>query len=206
MRVPTNFSRMWMLSAAVIFVGAILAAPAYAIPLAVTFTPDTSNLVLTEGDTGITDTFTINITDISGLTYEFYALDINPGSTTGDSTDVPSSLDFTTTSGTCDAFDFSLNDGDSCTEILTVNTDQDAGETPTDSGTSNYTARLYYNTYNGGVPVGVSYWVDAPFSVTVNDAPVSAPEPSSLLLLGFGLLGLVAVGARGKRHAAAPAN
>jgi PEP-CTERM motif len=196
MRLSAISVRTCVLSIAVLISTVILAGPAYGDavnPNYLTLVPTTSSLVLTEGNAGVTDTFTL--TNPSSYSVSFSSPPyLIPGTTTGDATDIISSYDFTTNPGTCGT---SLDGGSSsCTFILTVNTPSPADDTDLDSGTTPYTVRLLY--YTPGI--GVNYYVDAPLSITVND-PTPVPEPSSLLLFGAGLLVLAVLAVRGKRSA-----
>jgi hypothetical protein len=197
MKMPPTCFRTYMVAIAVLFAAAILARPTYATsinPEGIAFTANTSPIVITEGNTG-TGTFTVSFP--SDDTAPFIVLDtieIFPGAVTGDPTDVPLSLSFTS-GGTCGA---TLAAGSTCTQSLMISTASGAGETDADSGTTQYTAWQFYDIPLG---VGVGYYATAPFSITVNDVSVATPEPSSLLLLGIGLLGLLALAARSKRHA-----
>jgi hypothetical protein len=187
-----------MVALAVLFAAAILAGPAYATginPEGIIFTANTPALVLTEGQTK-TDTFTVSFPgDDTVSSIVLTGITIFPGTVTGDTTDVPSSLSFSP--GTCGT---TLAAGTTCTQILTVITGSGVGETDADSGTKQYSAWQFYDTPG----IGASYYATAPFSITVNDTPTSTPEPSSLLLLGIGLLGLLALAARSKSHDGLP--
>jgi hypothetical protein len=194
--------RAYMISLAVLF-AAILATPAHAIginPEGITFTANTSDIVLTEGSTG-TATFTVAFPgDDIVASIDLGVVTIVPGTVTAgsDPTDAPLSLSFSAADDApCGT---TLAAGSTCTQTLTVLTPSGVGETDADSWTGQFTFEQDYSTLTGGSVVPY-YAATAPFSITVNDVPLATPEPSSLLLLGTGLLGTLALAARSKRHA-----
>jgi PEP-CTERM motif len=189
--------RMFVPSLIVLFALGILAGRAHATSVGVSITSDTTDLILTEGDSG-TITFTVH--NDSGYSIAFPDIaTIFTGATTGDGTDVP--VPFSTTPfdtnvlGSCGG---GISDGSTCTYTLNVDTDQDVGEIDANSGTTQYTISQGWHV-PGGSDSGTAM---EDFSITVNDPSVAAPEPPSLLLLGIGLLGVLALAAGGRRVAA----
>ena len=178
--------------------------PVYANSLAgVSFT--VSNTTVTEGDTGsliftISNFSGINIDTLQGVTVLATTLISVPPT---DFTDTFIPPTFQLTGGTCGS---TLADQSTCTQIVTFDTPPALDDTdPPDSGTYAIGATItyIYNCPSPFSPTCTGGQNTLTFPVTVQDPQptTAAPEPSSLLLLGSGLLALAGMTWRKKLFA-----
>ena len=154
-----------------------------------TLTLNTTNLTVTEGNTLTLDLTLTNVSGSPNVTFGFNGGEClpgycNTGSVGGDSSDaiVSSGGD----NGSCGGV--SLAVGASCNFSVTLTADTDTGESDADLGVNPTDAVVCLD---GNFVEGCGTFLALNFNVTVKDSSIgTTPEPSSLLLLGTGLLGL----------------
>jgi hypothetical protein len=174
----------WVISVASLFAVALLfPAAARADGIDITLDP-TSNLTVTAGDTAIAVFTVTNDTGATISSVDFAGGGF--GAMSGDPTLVPINALFSL--DTC----VNVTNGSTCSAEVTYPTNPPAGQPAGDFGV---TDSDLIGSANGFTSNNVLY------SITVDAAGVPTPEPSSQLLIATGLIVLLALAVRSKRHA-----